>query len=313
MPDQLERYVSLFTNLRVDHEGNRPRPHKAVMLLSVMALAESGQLAENRIRYTPELLEIFARFFEIVRAGNDRCTPYNPFFYLKTSGFWHLHPQPGQVVAHGVDGPGHLMEVLSHASLDEELLALVSDRTSREVLRLALIDCYFAAHRQAVLDLCSQEESIGRLERYNESHDSETAERVAEAIRDTAFTRVVRRVYDYTCAMCGVRFVCDDVILVDAAHLIPFAESHDDSPNNGMALCKNHHWLMDRHLISPGPGRGRDYARPIWLVSNILDDRLDGQSRACIEYKHRPVLLPREERHRPSPQAIDWRAERLRQ
>jgi len=70
------------------------------------------------------------------------------------------------------------------------------------------------------------------------------------------------------------RFPLDDVILVDAAHLSPFAESQDDSPPNGMALRKNHRRLMDRYLIAPGPGRGGEFSKPVWLVSPLLDDRL---------------------------------------
>ena len=127
------------------------------------------------------------------------------------------------------------MELVSHANIDEQLLALIADRKAREVLWLALIDRYSPSRREAVLLLCRDEEAIGRREQYDESGDTDTAERVAESIRVTAFGRVVRRAYDYTCAMCGVRFMLDDVILVDAAHLIPFAKSHDaircPSPN----------------------------------------------------------------------------------
>jgi putative restriction endonuclease len=92
----LEDYSQLFSKLRTDRQGDRPRPRKPVMLLAVMALAEAGRLPEGRIFYSPDLLEIFARFFDLVRAGSDQRTPFNPFFYLKSDGFWHLHPQPGK-------------------------------------------------------------------------------------------------------------------------------------------------------------------------------------------------------------------------
>ncbi len=314
-PAPLEHYAHIFSNLRTDREGGRPRPHKAVMLLSVLTLAETGQLADAKIRYTPDLLEIFARYFDIVRAGNDKRTPFNPFFHLRSDGFWRLHSQQGNeailAATRAMRGPGQLMELVSHATLDDQLLALIADRKAREVLRLALIEGYFPAHRESVLKLCREEAAIGKQQQYDESGDTDTAERVAESIRDAAFGRVVRRAYDYTCAMCGVRFMLDDVILVDAAHLIPFADSHDDSPANGMALCKNHHWLMDRYLIAPGPGRGGDYSRPVWLVSQLLDDRLEAH-RACVEHRGRFVILPREERHCPSREAIVWRAGHLR-
>ncbi len=43
----LERYALTFSNLRTDRESGRPRPHKAVMLLSVLTLAEAVQLADG--------------------------------------------------------------------------------------------------------------------------------------------------------------------------------------------------------------------------------------------------------------------------
>ena len=55
-------------------KGDRPRPHKPAMLLSVLSLAESGRLTDGRIQYSPDLLEIFARYFEIVRAGSEKAS-----------------------------------------------------------------------------------------------------------------------------------------------------------------------------------------------------------------------------------------------
>ena len=53
---------------------------------------------------------------------------------------------------------------------------------------------------------------------------------------------------------CGVRVLLNqELSLVEAAHLIPFGVSRNDKPTNGMALCPNHHWAMDRHLIAPCP------------------------------------------------------------
>jgi len=313
-PELLQHYAERFRKLHADTEAGRPRPHKAVMLLSVIALAEAGRLPENRIRYSPELLQIFSRFFEAVRAGNDRRTPFNPFFYLKSDLFWHLHPQPGQEAVLAatpvIRGPSQLMELVSHASFDDALFGLLTERTSREVLRLTLIDRFFPARRDDVLSICNEEAKIAQAELRLEQGDVQ-AEQIAAEVRDAAFSRTVCKAYDYTCAMCGVRFVCEDVIMVDAAHLVPFSESHNDSPTNGIAMCKNHHWLMDKFLVAPGPGRGRDYSHPVWLVSPFLNSRLEAH-RFCIAFKDQSVILPREERHRPAREGLDWRAARLR-
>jgi hypothetical protein len=82
--DSIEYYTQRFENLHVDHEKGRPRPHKAVMLPSVMAMTEQGWITDGTIRYSPDLLEIFSRVFEVVRAGNDQSTQFNPFFYLRS-------------------------------------------------------------------------------------------------------------------------------------------------------------------------------------------------------------------------------------
>lgn len=114
---------------------------------------------------------------------------------------------------------------------------------------------------------------------------------------NTAFSRVVRRAYDYRCAACGLRVVLEGgLYIVDAAHLIPFAETHDDDPRNGMALCKNHHWAMDRYLIAPGTDR-------VWHVTTSLDDRIEGQ-RDLIRLDGRSILLPHEPRYHPKDSAL---------
>ena len=37
--------------------------------------------------------------------------------------------------------------------------------------------------------------------------------------------------------------------VVDAAHIVPFSESRNDDPRNGMALCRLCHWTFDEGLL----------------------------------------------------------------
>jgi len=61
--------------------------------------------------------------------------------------------------------------------------------------------------------------------------------------RHDAFRHAILEIYDYRCAACGIRVkITDDLSLVEAAHIIPFGESQNDKPDNGLALCPNHHW-----------------------------------------------------------------------
>ena len=89
----------------------------------------------------------------------------------------------------------------------------------------------------------------------------------------------------------------------DAAHIIPFAESHNDHPRNDLALCKNHDWAMDRSLISPDRNQK-------WKASQLLDDRQPGQ-KALINLHGLPLLLPKETAYHPLPESLEWREQRL--
>jgi putative restriction endonuclease len=128
--------------------------------------------------------------------------------------------------------------------------------------------------------------------------------------RDAAFRRTILEVYDYRCAACGMKVRVDrSTSLVEAAHLIPFVESRNDKPTNGMALCPNHHWAMDRHLIAPCP----DPKRPagVWQVNGArLDDRIDGQ-RDLMALKNQPVIPPSEEKFYPAIESLRWRERHL--
>jgi len=64
--------------------------------------------------------------------------------------------------------------------------------------------------------------------------------------RSAAFTRKVKREYDYACAICGSRrFSPEGNPEVEAAHLYPKSENGADDIRNGLALCQFHHWTVD--------------------------------------------------------------------
>ena len=96
---------------------------------------------------------------------------------------------------------------------------------------------------------------------------------------------------------------------MEAAHLIPYSESRNDMPTNGVALCPNHHWAMDRHLIAPCPDRKRPAG--IWRVNmKRLDDRIEGQ-RDLVALAEKDVIPPAEKKYYPAPDGLRWREEHL--
>jgi putative restriction endonuclease len=210
-------------------------------------------------------------------------------------------------------GRGKFLGIVENAYLDADLFRLLRDPEAHQQLRETIIRRYFATHSARIAKMLRRERPIGL---YEEFLRERAAGKVAngdapdadEDARDTAFSRVVRAAYDYRCAACGLRVFLDDgTILVDAAHIVPFSVSKDDDPRNGMALCRNHHWAMDKLLIAPVPPADR----PLWRVSKALDVRIEGQT-DLLSLDGKRVIPPRESRYLPKAEALRWRLEHLR-
>lgn len=288
-----EDAIALIYDLKRDRSGGHERPHKPILLLAILDLIENGTITENRIEASDELRAAFTDYFKIVQQGNDQNTPHNPFYYLCSEGFWTLQPQRPDAAV------GSWVQIQSRgiwAQLDPEFYALISQDLPRELLREAIYSRYFAQHRDALRHIC-------REHTQNEENDTQAVTEDALPGRDGAFRKLVIEIYDYRCAACGLRLHLDNIVLVEAAHLIPWNESRDDNPRNGMALCRNHHYAMDRFLIAPTPNR-------TWQVSKRLDDRRDGEAE-LVALNNRSILLPKLEQYFPQEEALEWRRDRL--
>lgn len=316
MPDDLSRYRDAFAELRVGRANGHDKPHKPAMLLAVMDLIECGRIRTNRIAYAPELLERFKAYFDLVRGDQDTLTPILPFFFLRGDRFWHHHPHANQESAYrALRSPGsksQLLSIVDYAYLDGPLFRLLVDPDARQELRQTIIRRYFAERAASIGELLRRERPICQYEDFlrkqagGQVRASDEPD-IDDNSRETAFSRVVRSAYDYRCAACGLRVVLDDVVLVEAAHIIPFTVSHDNDPRNGIALCRNHHWAMDRLLLAPVPGQ----SRPIWRVSGELDRRIEGQT-DLLDLDGSAVLRPRDTRFHPREDALKWRQQHLR-
>ena len=69
--------------------------------------------------------------------------------------------------------------------------------------------------------------------------------------RDRVFAAGVKRAYDYTCAVSGLRIINGGGRAeAQAAHIRPVKDDGPDSVRNGLALSATVHWMFDRGLIS---------------------------------------------------------------
>lgn len=131
----LEFYLQKFQDLNTLRQNGHSKPHKVCMLLAVMDLISIGAIHQNRIEFNDALKHCFSNHFQRLRAGNDADTPENPFFHLRSDGFWHLHYQPG-VDASTVDR--FSKSKIAYATLDTELFEFFNSSIICSDLRLAL-------------------------------------------------------------------------------------------------------------------------------------------------------------------------------
>ncbi len=308
---ELEQYAERFRRLNVNRGGGRPSPHKPCMLLAVIDWLDDRETQENCIRFAPDLIERYQRYFNAVRGPNDHPRPHYPFFFLKNDGFWHLHPQPGreQVLA-GLRQVSSVTQVtanVDHASLDAELFTLLCDPTARASLADVLVRHWFDRSAGELQRMLDDARAINRYAyQLRQGTPSGEVREIPVRVRDPAFRRVVLEAYDYRCAATGTRIILPDElasVMVEAAHIEPVAEGGNDDPRNGLALRPDIHWAMDRYAIAPTP----EYT---WKVSPRIDRRLlENQLLAGLDGT--PLILPREKRLWPAREYLAWRAGKL--
>ncbi len=294
----IERLYDLNVGTTPVGEGApHERPHKPLLLLAVFDLIDEGLATPTHIPWCQALRDRFSARFEVVRKHNDQNNPDLPFRYLAGDGFWLATEADGSSPIRREIRMGDIGQVFARFIDGFEVLVAVSE--IRRQMRDALVARFFPTRAAALLGSPAPA-----------SPAPATLKIAADEIeygRSPAFRRKILEIYDHQCAACGLRIrlpAAFDVSFIDAAHLIPFAESHNDHPTNGLALCKNHHWAMDRNLIAPSPDHR-------WLVSTVLDPRRSNGEAELLKLSGHLLLLPRDPAFHPDGEGLVLRCGRL--
>jgi putative restriction endonuclease len=222
-------------------KGDQPAPHKPLLLLVLFELAEQGQLPCDTLPLTPELTFQFCTFWRVVaHRRTQRPDIRLPFHHLQTNGFWRA--------LDGQGNPSPHRSLTRSAKLDPGFVTFMHDPESRRQSQRLLIARYFPRREQHVLYALvgMDPPSDEQIEQDASAVDIVKAN---ERGRDARFRLNVVAAYKYTCALTGYRLTTiSSGSIVDAAHIHQFADSRNNDPKNGLALCKNAHWLFDNGL-----------------------------------------------------------------
>lgn len=238
-PVPCEKWLKIISNLRVDRKGSIA-PHKPLLLLVLAELAEQGKLAEKILLLTGELVFRFLAYWTVAAERRpQRPDIHLPFYHMRSDGCWTPLDENGQ--------PTFERRRAVAAQLDETFLACLNDADFRKQMRRILIAKYFLhpGERAALYQLVGLPVPPDTIVK----EDARLYEAARDRGREARFRLTVVPAYNYTCALTGYRLVTvDSGSIVEAAHIHQFADSRNNHPRNGIALCKNAHWMFDEGL-----------------------------------------------------------------
>ena len=142
---ELNIYSKYFSNLRTAKKLGLPAPHKAVLLLSVMELVETGVIIGNRIELSERLEKTFLKLWKryVGTSVVFQAKVATPFWHLQNEPFWNLYLNNGKDLS-TVTSPYSVSRLRenTHAIIDQELFELMRDEDSCARLRVLLISQY---------------------------------------------------------------------------------------------------------------------------------------------------------------------------
>ena len=296
--------------LKVDRSKGAPAPHKAILLLSVIQAIEVGEIEENKIFITPELVARFKDNWHML-VKNEKFNPNFslPFYHLKSDGFWHLKTEPGREIlltsSSSIKSFASLKSTVAYAYFDDEVYVLLMSAENRALAKQTLLVTYLNGQQ-----LEDKEYNLFQDVERQILHESpvEYKREIAASdeeeifVRSGVFKKVIPRVYNYTCCISGMKIIATrDIQMIDACHIVPFAESHDDTIKNGISLSPNFHRAFDRFLITINN-------RYEIIVSEHFTESASYSIRA---FHGRKIYLPDDLQYQPSVDNLNWHFERF--
>ncbi len=288
-------WLDVLASLRIDRSKG-PAPHKPLLLLLVLEMLENAEIGGSTLHLTPELAFRFSTYWSIVAHRRSQAPDVRlPFHHLHSDGVWHPFTKAGD------QSPDR--KVTSFVEFNAEFAEFLRHSESRQQARRVLIAKYFEpAERTALYALLGMDvptdDEVARDASYQSSQEHQAKGREARFRLDIVVA------YKYTCALTGYRVTTiSGATIVDAAHIHQFANSRNNNPSNGLALCKNAHWLFDNGLWSLDD----DYR--VIVAGNEFDEASPNQ-KPLDEYQGKRILLPDDQSIWPDPRHVAWHRKR---
>ncbi len=318
MTKNLAYYVKKFSPRSIHKQGlnvslkDGIAPNKPILLLSVIEMISTKQITKNQILFDAELIATFLKLWGYLEPERKPDIGL-PFYHLRSDGFWHyqMKPEFESLIATNVKirTPSTIRGTVEYVYLDDELWKLLRNESDRTVLTHTLVSFWFEEKTQDIEPLLKvnvfnelQDElqrTGGKVYKLEELEDEQKV-----IVRDGAFRKIIVSTYNYSCAFCGLQILdTKGQNIVDGSHIMPFSKFYDDRIDNGLSLCKNHHWAFDRGWFAIDD----DYCI---IVSDDIRE-VSPNGKPMREMGGDRINLPAQEQYYPRLDALRWHRENM--
>lgn len=302
----LAYYCDCFSKLKL-YKGEAL--NKPILLLSVIDLIAQGLIENKYITISDDLIDTFKRYWNVLGANSFKGSDFAlPFFHLKNEDckFWRLEYSSEYEGGRPQSIP-KLRHDVAQASLDDELLNFIKDPTSRQELIDTLVAAWLSSKEKGIEDILQvnqnfQDSTLAKLNSIDQSELLEEKQNTylsKSIVRNAFFRKAIVHIYDYRCAFCRLRVTRTlNQNIVDGAHIKPFSQFYDSRVDNGISLCKNHHWAFDHGWFCIDD-------RYKILVANDLREE-SPHAKPMKDFHEEILLLPNDTEYFPSIKALNW-------
>lgn len=312
----LHYYIHRFEHLR-RASVNGGAPHKPILLLSIIDCIRFGYITDERIYISPELIGFFRSNWAARVKTAHTMNFALPFYHLSGEPFWKLRIKAGYELgltkSKSIKSFTALHTAVEYATIDKELFLLLKQEKEQLILKHTLIDRYFPGTSVCAdrpypryLDEISHDilhdttVAYGRKIRTLQTGVNEETYEEDIFLRSSVFKKQITAIYRHTCCITGLRIdSAFNISMIDACHIVPFSETHDDTVRNGLALCPNLHRAFDRGLITVDT----NYRV---VISRNFNEKDTTCSHSLRQFDNKPILLPENPDYRPDPANLEW-------
>jgi len=230
-------FLNEVQSINVHRVGQVVSLHKPLLLLLTIGKVFNGH--ENLFLFDEIDNELTGLISKYGLKNTSRINAQYPFIYLATnSKIWSCSVNKANLA--NPDAASRKELLGSFGSFTSEFYNyLLQDGNLFNTVEL-LLNQYWpeAYHSELLNDIGLFDFSLAEVKKQKKERGRKFIEHVLDA-------------YERKCAICHQSIRLGDALIgIDACHVKPIQHYGDDDITNGIALCKIHHWALDRGAIS---------------------------------------------------------------